>query len=40
MITKNAPAIAPTAPTEMSWPPQAAVTSVIPMARIASALAL
>ena len=39
-FTKKLPAMAPTAPTEISCPPQAAVTSVIPMEIIARALAL
>ena len=39
-LTNTAPEIAPTAPTEISCPPQAAVTSVMPMAMMASSLAL
>ena len=34
------PAMAMVAPTLMSWPPEAAVTSVMPMARMASSEAL
>ena len=40
VLTKMLPAMVPTAPTEISWPPQAAVTSVMPMAMMASSLAL
>ena len=40
IFTNTLPAMVASAPTEMSWPPQAAVTSVMPMAMIASSEAL